>query len=422
MARSGYDMSRKNFDLLSARQIRADALFRYETLNQSEPLRINIFLIATVTLLGYPLWCESVTGDLPSIAGQIGSVGLGLGSATLFWRERSRRSSQLSRIEKELNAEQLSLLVPVNTAISDNRPKATLKQLRSKRRIIAVKGSKEQIETSDIFTTLCCFRRRLAQSQTLVVIVPTDSSTVEDWCSNAKSLGSALWLAEASQKDEWLAYFDELDSTSNESNDLVWFVLNFKGRSVASGKREAPRLFELLGQQLQPQELLDEGDEDAIDGESADRILDLQRHFYSTLTSTSEARGMEALFDGSPAGEVQEVVEEGGRIDDWSTCLAEGARPEGMSISGSDVWFESPTLAYSTCVEFPANAGVDDATLLAVQKWVRGGEEDEWKLSLHQTIPWSQSSRAGGTLRCDCRGCTALARSPERRTFGGIIG
>lgn len=94
-----------------------------------------------------------------------------------------------------------------------------------------------------------------------------------------------------------------------------------------------------------------------------------------------------------------------------------------MVISGSDVYISSETLAYSTCIEFPQNAGMDGATLLAVQRWGReNAEGKEWKLELHQTIPWSSGSRAGGTLRCDCRGCVALARTPDQRTFGGLIG
>jgi hypothetical protein len=36
-----------------------------------------------------------------------GAIGAGVGSAALFWRERSKRSRQLIRMEKELNAESL---------------------------------------------------------------------------------------------------------------------------------------------------------------------------------------------------------------------------------------------------------------------------------------------------------------------------
>lgn len=108
-----------------------------------------------------------------------------------------------------------------------------------------------------------------------------------------------------------------------------------------------------------------------------------------------------------------------------------------MLTSGSDVLIVSPTLAYSTCVEFPVvsgSGGYDSAsssfgaTLLAVQRWIcddvdiNDDGNKKWKLDYHSTIPWSSDSRAGGMLRCDCRGCVALTRGDERRTFGGLIG
>lgn len=120
---------------------------------------------------------------------------------------------------------------------------------------------------------------------------------------------------------------------------------------------------------------------------------------------------------------IHKVLTGGGRIDSWSTCLDLTARPSGMVISGSDVFIASDTLAYSTCIEHPSNAGIEGATLLAVQRWGRESDTtEEWNLELHQTIPWSCGSRAGGTLRCDFRGCVALARAPDGRTFGGLIG
>ena len=62
------------------------------------------------------------------------------------------------------------------------------------------------------------------------------------------------------------------------------------------------------------------------------------------------------------------------------------------------------------------------ATLLAVQKWTRLSAGNDWKLELHQTIPWGADSRAGATLRCDCRGCTALTSGPARQwNFRGMI-
>jgi len=93
-----------------------------------------------------------------------------------------------------------------------------------------------------------------------------------------------------------------------------------------------------------------------------------------------------------------------------------------MKVSGADSVVVSDTEAYTTVVEFPPNAGIDSATLLAQQRWTRPSRNDAWKLELHQTIPWSTETTAQGTLRCDRRGCVALTRAPERRTFGGIIG
>jgi len=272
------------------------------------------------------------------------------------------------------------------------------------------------------------------QSQTLVVLVPTDGSTKKDWGFDTKQLGSALWLAEPTVVDGeggWIKYFTELldngeGSSDNGTSDgkLAWFALNFQGRSVASGLDEEPRLLELLGQQLQPMDILDETDQAELRDNvpEVNQVLESQKKFYNILTDSDDANDMQPIFTASQAEEVDEVINGGGRIDGWDKCLEPGARPEGMVISGSDVWLSSDTVAYSTCIEFPANAGMDGATLLAIQRWGRESEDGDWKLELHQTIPWATGSRAGGTLRCDCRGCVALARGADKRTFGGIIG
>ena len=428
-----FDITKPTFDLLSLRLIRSDALLRYNSLNQSEPLRINLYLLATITLIGYPLWCESVTGDVATTITTIVSSVSGLGCAVLFWKECTRRSNQLSRMEKELNAERLEVRMPVNVAFSSTRGSMVrLGDLKSKRRILAIRGTKEKLSSESILTTLCLLRRRLVQSQTIVVFVPTDGSQKVDWGWDMNQLGSnnyAPWLAEALNIEGWLNYFDELldkgkDDWNSRSDELAWFALNFNGRSIASGYGDAPRVLELLGQQLQPMEILDVTDEPEFQEETpaVKQILDSQQKFYSILTNSSDEKDMFPVFATTVAIEVDEVVNGGGRIDGWDKCLEPEARPVGMVISGADVWLASNQLAYSTCVEFPTNAGVDGATLLAVQRWRRETDDGEWKLELHQTIPWSAGSRAGGTLRCDCRGCVALARSQDKRTFGGLIG
>jgi hypothetical protein len=452
-----FDMSKPTFDLLSFRPIRSDALLRYNSLNQSEPLRINLYLLLSATLLLYPSWCESVTSEIASpISTAVASVA-GIGCGALFWRERSRRSNQLYRMEKELNAEKLVVRYSsLNSAISSTRYTVRLGELKSKRRILAIRGTKDQI--ASIWDTVCALRNRLIQSSTLVVFVPTtEGSTIRrDDC-------TAPWLAEARDGDGleddgggWLNYFrDLLDKGDNGSNaddqkqqqqQLAWFALNFKGRSIASGIGDAPRLLELLGQQLQPMVLLDETDE--AEGFTRDsdsttlgsttsakqQILECQQKFYDVLTNCTNANEMKVVFANQPVEEVDEVIDGGGRIDAWGKCLELDARPVGMVISGSDAYIshENVNVAYSTCIEFPRNnVGGSAGTLLAMQRWVKEdddyattkqGDNGGWKLELHQTIPWSANSKAGGTLRCDCRGCVALTRSPERRTLGGLIG
>ena len=440
-----FDMSKPTFDLLSFRPIRSDAILRYNSLNQSEPLRINLYLLSSIILLLYPTWCESVTSEVASpLSIALTTLG-GIGCASLFWRERSRRSNQLNRMEKELNAEKLVVrYMPLDSAISSARYTVRLGDLKGKKRILAIRGTEEQI--APIWEIVCALRNRLAQSSTLVVFVPTDGSKNWGW----ESGGSFRWLAEAMNVDGqeeggggWLDYFRDLldkgeGSSSSEDThagdrQLAWFALNFKGRSIASALGEAPRLIELLGQQLQPMEILDETDqaerlpdeEDSTLATSTKKqILECQGKFYSVLTNSSDSNEMEELFSSNPAVEVNEVMIGGGRIDAWDKCLEPDARPVGMVISGSDAWIpnENSMVAYSTCIEFPkTNLGVSTGSLLAMQRWVREGDGG-WKLDLHQTIPWSAASKAGGTLRCDCRGCVALTRSPEKRTLGGLIG
>jgi len=420
-----FDITKPTFDLLSFRQIRSDALLRYNSLNQSEPLRINLFLLLTVSLLGYPLWCESVTGELPTALSSVGAAAAGVGCGALFNRERSRRSNQLNRMEKELNAESLEVKLPVNKAITSMRPTATLKQLKSKRRIVALRGNKDQF--TEVMDMLCSLRRRFVQSQTLLVLVPTDGSTKEEWGWDDKQMGDSLWLADATNIGQFLDYFQELlgsDERVSNDNELAWFALNFKGRSIASGLGEAPKILELMGQQLQPMELIDDTDAAVVPADMpvANEILECQKKFYNVLTSTGDLEAMKAIFTDGKMQEVNEVIGAGGRIDGWFECLKPDARPANMVIADQDIFVSSPTLAYSTCVEFPPNAGIDGATLLASQRWVRETANDEWKLELHQTIPWAAGTRAGGTLRCDCRGCVALTSSQEKRTFGGLIG
>lgn len=447
-----FDLSKPTFDLFSLRTVRNDALLQYSSLNQSEPLRINLFLILAASLFSFPTLSEAVIGEqaqLPSIV--ISTLG-GFGSVALFVKECQNRMKQLNRIEKELNSESLQIKLSTSNKFDESifgkQQSFSLKYLKGKKRILAICGSKDQLKDAVLMCRI--FRRRLAQAGVIVAIVPTDlnsQSAHDDGPSmkDFKELGiqeseirSGQWLGQVQLNQVWKDYCQGLVDDNNILNgerDLIWFGLNYNGRSFASARGESPRLLEILGQNLRPVDYLDEDDENEAnlglspaDLAMVKDISQRQADFYNALTK-GNLGAMNEICSLNQAREVTEILDVGGRIDSWESCLADGARPADMTISSSDVLVVSSTEAYSTCIEFPVmdtggfgNSDTSDATLLAVQKWTRADDSQDWALTLHQTIPWSPDTRAGGTLRCDRRGCVALTRGKERRTFGGIIG
>eukprot|EP00536_Pseudo-nitzschia_multiseries_P008782 jgi/Psemu1/306008/fgenesh1_kg.230_\ len=290
-------------------------------------------------------------------------------------------------------------------------------------RIIAICGNRSRL--TKVLSELSVYRQRFSQSSVFVVAISTDGSTAKDWQMLDPSSYKS-WLADSYQPQVWLDYFRGLnnDEASNDF-DFRWFGLNSNGRSFGSGDGEI-QIIQLMGQFLRPTDFLDVTDDDLPKQTNADttdtekELLGALETFYRALT-TGDQDAMERIYSPSSSKEVSEITALGGRIDSWKDCLAEGARPSDMQISKADVTVVSDIEAYTTCIEFPANTGMDSATLLAVQRFVRKDGNDEWKLDLHQTIPWSVEAKAQGTLQCDCRGCVALTRGKERRTFGGII-
>lgn len=434
-----FDLSKPTFDLFSLRTIRNDALLQYSSLNQSEPLRINLYLFFALSLFSFPTLSEAVLGEEAQLTSVVLSALGGFGCVALFVIECQNRLRQLNRIEKELNSESLQIKFPTSNKFQESiygrQPTFTLKDLKGKKRILAICGSKGQLK--DAVLSCRIFRRRLAQAGTLVAVIPTDLESA-DSLMDFRELGiqesemrSGQWLGQVQGTKTWADYCQGLVDEGN-SNDLIWFGLNYNGRSFASARGEAPRLLEILGQNLRPVDFLDASDDaettlglNPTDASIIESISQRQNEFYEALTK-GDLKAMNHICSGDKAQEVTETLEAGGRIDSWDSCLAEGARPADMKTSSSDVLLVSPTEAYSTCIEFPVNTGgysdPSGATLLAVQQWVRSDESEDWKLAVHQTIPWSPDTRAGGTLRCDGRGCVALTRGDEKRTFGGLIG
>eukprot|EP00816_Leptocylindrus_hargravesii_P001080 CAMPEP_0196813716 /NCGR_PEP_ID=MMETSP1362-20130617/38563_1 /TAXON_ID=163516 /ORGANISM="Leptocylindrus danicus, Strain CCMP1856" /LENGTH=481 /DNA_ID=CAMNT_0042190059 /DNA_START=225 /DNA_END=1671 /DNA_ORIENTATION=+ len=387
-----YDLSKPSFDLLSLRTRRGDALLQYTSTNQSEPLRINLYALFALSFAAFPSISEAVVGEPMDFIPSIGSVGAAVASLGLFFRECSRRSRQIDRLEKELNAEFLGISVP--NGVGGMLPLMKLKDLRGQRRVIALSGNATQLRDALLFARVV--RRRLTQAAVAIVAVPTDGSTRKDWGFDENDLGKT-WLAEANNVPEWLEYFENL--VEDRGDDFAWFGLKYTGRSFGSGRTDSPRLLELLGSFLQPIAVLDEDDKDAPAAGNSEHgnILSSQRTFYNALTTGNKDK-MDSICSPEVSNEVTEVVSAGGRLDSWDFCLADGARPSGMAISGCDSVLISDDTAYSTCIEFPDVEGFDTATLLAVQKWSREKETNGWKLTCHQTIPWSPDTKAGGTL------------------------
>ncbi len=326
-----FDLSKPTFDLFSLRTIRNDALLQYNALNQSEPLRINLYLILTLTLFSFPTISEAVIGEEATIPSIIGSIIAGVGSFALFLKECRSRVNQLQRIEKEMNAEYLQISLSTKNKLNpqlfgNNDARGTLKSLRGKKRIVAISGTVQELK--NVMVQFRIFRRRLQQSNSIVVPIPTDIENYEEkkgsWWSlldiKETEIRSCQWVGQANDMASWKEYFTNLvdDSSSSQTspNELVWFGLNYNGRSFASGNglQNSPLLLQILGQNLRPVDLLDETDENEsinaantdVDMNVVNEILTRQKDFYSALTE-GKLDDMISIYLDNKADEVSEV-------------------------------------------------------------------------------------------------------------------
>ena len=456
-------MTKPVFDIYAFRTVRGDALAKYNVLNQSEPLRINLFALISLVALAFPSLAPEVTPDQSSLSlPQTALCGIAaVGAAALFVRECQRRNRQLTRLEKELAASLLTLQLPATSALGEalfQSSTVTMKQAQAQQtlRILAVSGNRSQLQQA--LPQLQVLGQRLKQSNTIVVPVPTDNSQYTEWNLNPTALQSQVgWLAAPGNVRAWQEYFASLVKNNNQNNNndlgdspssLQWFGFSAVGRSFGSGS-SLPSWLQLMGQHLRPTVLVDADVDEPLElvayknsddiasssptSTSAQETAVLQQlsAFYHALT-TGDLQAMEEdIFYHSPdsglatSAQVTSIIAQGGRLDPWSTCLQDGNRPDGMQVANADVTlFLENDVAYSTVVEFPDPnliAGGDAGTpsLLAVQQWIRipsasnnsSDKTCEWKLVEHQTIPWSDAVPAAGTLVCDGRGCVSLVRS-----------
>jgi hypothetical protein len=453
-----YDLSKPIFDLYSFRMVRGDALTQYNLRNQSEPLRINLAIIGALFLLSLPSIISEMSGasggattiptTVPYVTPQLKvsmlqAVASWIGAAacsTFGVQQAIKRNNQLLRIEKECAACDLQIQLPM-TWIGSDRPYQLQSEsigsvIKNKNcRIVALSGSTDAL--LDILQNeLRVYNRRWAQSNTYWVLVPTNTAGR----GSVSSIQARYpWLAQASDIDAWNFYFQNLKGETGGSatspaasgESVAWFGLSATGRSFGSGSSRPTSYLQLLGNSLSPIDVLTE-DEPKSKGMDQERhtegaLLSCQERFYNALTEGKldiMQRDVFMLKSDDDAKEVDAsvtaVLQQGGRLDAWETCLMPDAKPSGMIISDQEVTvLGDGTTAYTTCIEFPVDTyrggGSTLPTLLAVQKWkrVQPSSPSEWKLVVHQTIPWTSDRPAGGTLLCDSRGCVALVRSSK---------
>jgi len=450
--------------------VRGDALAKYNTRNQSEPLRINLWGLAMVVAAIGPTLLQELYETPTPLTTTLGCAVATLGSAALFVQNCQRRNQQLVRLEKELQALSLTVKLPRKQSSSsslldgssngvaslyNNVPVQSIRQAQasSTLRILAVTSSNlTQLQTA--LQQLQGLAPRLIQSNTVVVPIlslgngnPKDPMSLSQLVQACQLSPSVLqtwpWLAAPGQIEAWQAYWNVLGSNNNNNpdatfpNDFKWFGLSATGRSFGSGT-DLPSWLQLMGQHLRPTVLLEDeterplvlgtkSDETAIAQDDKTAILQELQTFYTALTTGDLTTMQTNVFLGT-SDLVTQVTQQGGRLEDWAICLQEGNRPAGMQIADAQVVLvgassssdndndnDYPIIAYSSVLEYPSvdtiAAAVDTPTLLAVQSWTQNRQDNSWKLVQHQTIPWSDLAPAQGTLVCDARGCVSLVRT-----------
>ena len=429
---AGFSFSGQQFDILSLRSFRRDTILQYDATNQSEPLRIALTLFGVLFSLSVPaLSSELRIGD--ELTADVGAV-LGAGiSGALFLRNRGARTNRMAKIDKEYALGDLrATFRGVQTRY--------LRELRGKRRVVAVVGTRSVVDGA--IAEARVYRRRITAADAVVVPVYTDVSGGGgggDGTIGGEAESKYLWTA--ADPAEWQSYFRELldarGMTSSGANG-AWIGLNVKGRTFGSALG-SPKWDELLGTALQPvgdgfgdfKEVKTSAEEAAAEAAAtassmgtvargaeanaeavaqATELLAAQSTFYDALTS-GDVTTMNGLWDMTPDPAVSETLADGARIEPWKAG-SPSFPPSGMRPSDSDALILSPTEAWTTAVERPAEGG----TLLATQRWSRASEQDEWKIATHRYIPWSaDGATAVAALRCDGRGCVLLGRQINTR-------
>ena len=387
-------LAEPEFDAVSLRQWRRETLVRYNNANQSEPLRVVLFFLLALALLGSNQLADAVGAPPPEPypAYLLG----GLAAAAGFQDQRNKRTRRLTKIEREAAVGDLEIsMKPAAARVFPGLSEtASLRSLRRSARVLAVLCPDEASFTA--FTDECrALRRRLKLSSTIVLGVRGDGATDKD-ASFVPRRGSDLLktFGELLNEDASWGDFEFAEKKA------AWFALSYAGRSVGSGTG-APDFLELLGSLLPPRDFV----EPLPPLQGGTGPLDAQKAFYDALTS-GDLDAMRSVLSDSMAPRVSAALEAGARLDPWESQLRDDARPSSLKVGDADEFVNGDN-AYTTCVEETGNG----ATLLAYQKWTL--VDGAWKLLSHETIPFAPGSQAGAVLKCDKRGCIALVRRQQ---------
>lgn len=407
-------LQREEFDLLSFQSVRREALLQYRNTNQSEPLRIGLFLLGALGGLFAPFLAPKDAEATFYGAALLAVLVFGF----LFNRERGKRTAQLVRLQREYSIGDLWLEdEDLRTGASS---RVRVREFRSQRRLVLLNGSELQLR--EALTAGVPYRQRLRQSEVIVVPVSAGDGEGETERAVEAALGgraavraSSMWLRSPGKLWQWQDYFEDLlEDRGGPGGRSVWVALNFRGRVIGSSFG-APIWDEVLAA-LPPRRPLLSTDPTA-EGAGPPEVLAAQDTFYKALLAGDEAT-ISQLFvpedDPELSFAIQTDASGSTNLSGWPVVLAEGARPE-LIIASRDAVLQNSYEAVTTCIEFP----MFGPTLLATQVWRRApsaspGEPcSEWKLLNHRTIPYANQVEARVALRCDHRGCVAFGKQMD---------
>ena len=131
-------LAEPEFDAVSLRQWRRETLVRYNNANQSEPLRVVLFFLLALALLGSNQLADAVGAPPPEPypAYLLG----GLAAAAGFQDQRNKRTRRLTKIEREAAVGDLEIsMKPAAARVFPGLSEtASLRSLRRSARVLAV--------------------------------------------------------------------------------------------------------------------------------------------------------------------------------------------------------------------------------------------------------------------------------------------